>query len=199
MFLVILIKECRQSLLISDAHSLEFPLPVAFVQATELHGSLYAEILFQFIFSNLLVSVGVIDADERVAHLTEILSALISFVDCHHEADLSGTRIDLAQVDVYAFVVAFPFAGKVVAGVFHSFIRRFQIVVEYEILIGKNLLILTKNEADASRSKSEPVSELLVSHPSPIVNFGRSMVTLCPFSKLIMILNIGFVLCCKFK
>ena len=86
MFLVILIKECRQSLLISDAHSLEFPLPVAFVQATELHGSLYAEILFQFIFSNLLVSVGVIDADERVAHLTEILSALISFVDCHHEA-----------------------------------------------------------------------------------------------------------------
>jgi hypothetical protein len=39
-------------------------------------------------------------------------------------------------------------------------------------------------KTDASKSKPSPVLLELLSHPNPTVNFGASILCLCPFSKL---------------
>ena len=67
-------------------------------------------------------------------------------MDCCHKSDFGGAGVYFREVDFDTLVIAFSFACEVVAGMFNSAIRRFQVVVEHEILVFQNFAIFTEDK-----------------------------------------------------
>lgn len=64
------------------------------------------EILGEVVAEKLLVSIGVVNANECIVHLTEILVAHRSVVNGYSERNAGDILRNLAEVNLYCFIVA---------------------------------------------------------------------------------------------
>ncbi len=67
-------------------------------------------------------------------------------MDRHREDDRLDLRGNGDEVDVHALVVALALTGEVVAGVLDGAVRRTQVVVEDEMLVGQDLAVLARQQ-----------------------------------------------------
>ena len=59
----VFVNEILESAFVAIAHGLELPFAVTLVEAAELHGSFYGEVLVEVVFGDFFVGDGIVDAD----------------------------------------------------------------------------------------------------------------------------------------
>lgn len=105
-----------KSALIAGSDSVELPLTAVAVQLADDQRGFDREILGEVVAEKLLVSIGVVNANECIVHLTEILVAYRSVVNGYGERNAGDILRNLAEVDLYCFIVAVAHTVAVVAG-----------------------------------------------------------------------------------
>src|SRR5262249_33819232 len=134
----------------------ELPLAEAAVDLAEDHRGLGCSVLGQVVTCDLAV-VGLVDnPDKRVAHLAEILLALLGLVDAHREHDLAGLSGHGGQVDLDLLIVTLAAAGQVVAHVLDRTIRALQVVEEHEVAVGEDPAVHVEHDRGGVQVKVRP-------------------------------------------
>src|SRR4051812_25343976 len=123
------------------ADGAELPLGAVAVQLAEDHGGLGGRVLRQVVAGDLGAAGLVDDADVGVAHLSEVLRAVLGVVDRDREDDLVDVGGQGGEVDVDGLVVAGALTGAVVAGVDDGVVRGLLVVEEDEVTVGVDLAL----------------------------------------------------------
>lgn len=79
------------------------------------------------------------DTDKCVGYLSEILSSDICIVDRYGKCDTFDVGWNLCQIDHDLFVIAFSGTGQIVAHMFDTSGRMFQISVKDKFFFGRHL------------------------------------------------------------
>ena len=144
------------------------------IQTTELYRSFHREILVQVIMGHFLVSSGIIDADIRVAHLSEVLTTLLSLIDSSSKYYFLYLRIYLCQIHINGLIVLTfwsIFCVQVIAHRLYRTVRRLLIVIEYKELVLGYFPITSQHECRSIQV--EIIACTLVGVPSKSNTYQR--------------------------
>lgn len=137
-------------------HGAELPAGIVTVEFAEDERGLYAEILAEVVADD-LAPVGIIhDADERVRHHSEVLTASGAFVNRHGNGHFGDFRRNARQINHHDFIIAITIARSIVALVLDRSVRGPRLVVENEVRIAANLSIWSEQEGTCIEVEGVP-------------------------------------------
>jgi hypothetical protein len=138
--------------------SAELPLAVVTINLSEVQGSFITGILREVITDNLSLSVLIEQTDVSIANLTEVLTALLTFVDRNSENNLLHVSRDKAQINGNLLIVTVAFTGLVVTLMDNRANSVLRLVVENEVRIGANLTVSAEQKSRGVKVKRSTVS-----------------------------------------
>ena len=90
----------------TDSQCFEFPFTEATIETAKFNRGFHRKVFIEIVAGYFLLILFVVDANIGIVYLSEVLSALFSFVNGHREEYLLHTGIHMNQIDAQFLVIS---------------------------------------------------------------------------------------------